>query len=186
MHAKNKEKTTAKMLRLLYFQLVVPIKRARDNPEIIARGVFIGLLLGMTPTVGAQMYLIFMVWIALRGFWNFNVVLAIAWSYFSNPLTMIPLYYMFYLTGKLVLFDFGDHSSFDLFSEQLEKALSGDEENFLYAIWELLKNIWNAFGWSIVIGCLPYSLGLSVLGYWGTMKFIGKPKDDNGATTANQ
>ncbi len=176
-HARNKEGVSSKLLRLLYYRLIVPVKRARERPELIARGVAIGLLLGFTPTVGLQMYLIFMIWLALRRVWNFNMVLAIAWSWVSNPATMLPMYYLFYLTGKVILLDFDGHSSFGMFTEQLDKVMAADNENALYALLDLVANLWDTFGLSIVVGCLPYSLGLSVIGYWVTYRIVRKPKE---------
>jgi len=164
---------------MLYYQLIVPIRRARDDPTLIARGVFIGLLLGMTPTVGLQMYLIFAVWVITRAFWNFNVILAIAWSWLSNPFTMVPLYYTFYLTGKVMLLDFDSYFSFANFADKLNSALADDGGDTLEVFAQLAHDLWQAFGASILIGCLPFSLGLSVLGYWATFRLV-KPrnKDD--------
>ncbi|MCW9033013.1 MAG: DUF2062 domain-containing protein [Alphaproteobacteria bacterium] len=176
-HARNKESVGSKLLRLFYYRLIIPIKRARDQPEIIARGVAIGILMGMTPTVGLQMYLIFLIWLAVRRFWRFNLVLAIAWSWISNPATMLPMYYMFHLTGKMLLLDFGDHTSFDAFTAQLDTLMAANGGNALYALLDLIENLWNTFGWSIVIGCVPYSLGFSFLGYWLTYRLVEKPND---------
>lgn len=179
-HARNKDKAFSRFLRMLYYRLIVPIRRARDDPTLIARGVLVGLSLGMTPTVGIQMYLILAVWLLLRPIWNFNVILAIAWSWLSNPFTMVPLYYMFYLTGKVLLLDFDSYFSFAHFADQLNAVLVDDGGDRLQAFIQLASDLWQAFGASILVGCLPFSLGLGVLGYWATFRLV-RPREEGDA-----
>ena len=166
-------------MRLLKYRLIVPIKRSRDHKQSLARGVGIGLLIGMTPTVGLQMYLIFCIWlIAWKGFkWRFNLIVAIAWSWLSNPLTMIPLYYMFYWTGKVMLLDMDADQSFQQFSAGFGALLSADSGNIAETFINWLKQVWEAFGLKVFIGWIPYSLGLSMLGYFLTLRLIGAEKN---------
>ena len=166
LHARHKDRLTSRLLRLLYYRLIVPIKRSRDDPAPIARGVFMGLLIGMTPTVGIQMYLIFAVWlVAAKVFrWNFNLLLAIAWSWLSNPITMIPFYYVYYVTGKVILIDFDALQTFARFSEGIE-ATGAEPTTLFEQVIEHAALLWNEFGGSVLVGWIPYSLGMSVLGY---------------------
>ena len=78
----------------------------RKGPEAIARGVFIGIFVGLTPTVGGQTLLMILGCMALRG--NFPSAFAVSWV--SNPFTVAPLYWLFHGIGKgvfqnLSLFD---------------------------------------------------------------------------------
>lgn len=80
----------------------------RRGPEAIARGVFVGLFVGLTPTVGGQTLLMILGCMALRG--NFPSAFAVSWV--SNPFTVAPLYWLFHGLGKQVfqklpLFDSG-------------------------------------------------------------------------------
>lgn len=89
-------------------------KWSRDNPWITrwlesigclhgdqystARGIAIGLFIGLTPTVGIQIILMLLTCRFFRA--NFLAAFAVSWV--SNPLTMAPLYYGWNQLGELV------------------------------------------------------------------------------------
>lgn len=64
----------------------------------LARGVAVGLFVGLTPTVGLQTVLMLVACIALRA--NFPAAFLVSWV--SNPLTMGPLYIVYALIGEAV------------------------------------------------------------------------------------
>ncbi|MDZ7748415.1 MAG: DUF2062 domain-containing protein [Halofilum sp. (in: g-proteobacteria)] len=64
----------------------------------LARGVAVGLFVGLTPTVGLQTVLMLVACIALRA--NFPAAFLASWV--SNPLTMGPLYLAYALIGEAV------------------------------------------------------------------------------------
>ena len=68
------------------------------NRKMITRGVFIGLFWGFIP-MPMQMLAV----VATTPFFRFNVPIAIAMVWLSNPFTMPPMYYMEYLTGNFIL-----------------------------------------------------------------------------------
>ncbi|WP_051434664.1 DUF2062 domain-containing protein [Desulfonatronum lacustre] len=68
----------------------------RTDPEALARGVAVGLFIGLTPTFGVQTALIVAGCILLRG----NVCTALAASWVCNPLTIVPLYWSFHALGE--------------------------------------------------------------------------------------
>jgi len=68
------------------------------NRKMITRGVGIGLFWGFIP-MPMQMLAV----MAMTPFFRFNVPIAIAMVWLSNPLTMPPMYYMEYLTGNFIL-----------------------------------------------------------------------------------
>ena len=86
-------------------RLIVPLKRSPHPPEHSARGILIGLVWGLTPTVGIQIIGVSLTWLVARRLfgWNFNYLIALAWTVVTNPLTLLPLYYVFYVTGELML-----------------------------------------------------------------------------------
>jgi len=68
------------------------------NRKMITRGVLVGLFWGFIP-MPMQMLAV----IATTPFIRFNVPIAIAMVWLSNPITMPPMYYMEYLTGNYIL-----------------------------------------------------------------------------------
>jgi len=68
------------------------------NRKMITRGVFIGLFWAFIP-MPMQMLAV----IAVTPFVRFNVPVAIAMVWLSNPFTMPFMYYVEYLTGNLIL-----------------------------------------------------------------------------------
>lgn len=70
----------------------------RTGPEPMARGIGVGLFIGLTPTVGFQTVLMVIGCIILRG--NFPAAFAVSWV--SNPVTLAPLYWAFHRAGEAV------------------------------------------------------------------------------------
>ncbi|NOR55627.1 MAG: DUF2062 domain-containing protein [Sulfurovum sp.] len=68
------------------------------NRKMITRGILIGLFWAFIP-MPMQMLAV----IACTPFIRFNVAVAIAMVWLSNPFTMPPMYYMEYLTGNFIL-----------------------------------------------------------------------------------
>ncbi|MBD3791112.1 MAG: DUF2062 domain-containing protein [Campylobacterales bacterium] len=68
------------------------------NRRSVTRGVWIGLFWGFIP-MPMQMVAVVLSTFAFR----FNIPIAIAMVWLSNPVTMPPMYYMEYLTGNFLL-----------------------------------------------------------------------------------
>ncbi len=64
----------------------------------LARGVAVGVFVGLTPTVGMQTLLMLIGCIAIRG--NFPAAFVVSWV--SNPITLGPLYFAFNGLGEAV------------------------------------------------------------------------------------
>lgn len=62
----------------------------------LARGVAVGVFVGLSPTVGFQTLLMLLGCVALRA--NFPIAFVVSWV--SNPLTMAPLYLGFNQLGE--------------------------------------------------------------------------------------
>ncbi len=67
----------------------------RRGPEAMARGVGVGLLIGLTPTVGFQTPLMIIGCMLVGG--NFIAAFMVSWV--SNPFTMGPMYWGFHSLG---------------------------------------------------------------------------------------
>ena len=74
-----------------------------DTPESIALGAAVGMFIAWTPTVGIQMVVVILLALVIP----MNRLAALIVIYISNPLTMIPMYYLEYLLGLQVLGDQG-------------------------------------------------------------------------------
>ena len=96
----------------------VPTEYLSTNRRTVSKAVLIGLFIAFIP-MPMQMLLV----VAMMPFFKFNVPIAIAMCWLSNPFTMPPMYYMEYITGSFFL---GSEvapveMSLDWFSENISK-----------------------------------------------------------------
>ena len=68
------------------------------NRKMVSKAVFIGLFIAFIP-MPMQMLAV----LSVMPFVRFNVPIALAMCWLSNPLTMPPMYYMEYVTGSFFL-----------------------------------------------------------------------------------
>lgn len=158
--------------RLLKMKLIVPLLRSPHPPEYKARGVAVGLAWAMTPLVGIQMWTVFMTWLICKKVfkWNFSLPLGIAWTWVTNVFTMIPIYYIFYVTGKLMFGDFDSIGGYDTLSEIFRKTFLSDI-GFVEQWKEFFKLLLQDFGVAMMVGCIPWLIVSAVLGYYLTLRF---------------
>jgi uncharacterized protein (DUF2062 family) len=78
---------------------VEPFTSSRNPPWFDARGVAVGLFIGLGIPVGTQM----MVLGLLRLLFRFNTIIAFACTWVNNPVSIIPMYYGYYCLGSLML-----------------------------------------------------------------------------------
>jgi len=83
----------------IYTNCVQPLLISRHTPNYDAKSVSIGLAVGFIIPVGGQ--LVFLGF--LRLLFSFNYIVAAGFTFVSNPLNMIPLYYGYYYLGSYVL-----------------------------------------------------------------------------------
>ena len=170
------------------YHFVVPLKRSRHSSGYIARSVSAGLFWAMTPSIGVQMALVLVHWGLVKKFWpkwDFSVVQAMAWTWVTNFLTMIPVYYMFYVTGQLFLgrFDgltgyqgfvelwrssFGDEGDMPIVIESVTRGFAGWWELF----WRHTKVIFVGWGLPMLVGCGPYAVVAAWLGHRWSLKLV--------------
>ena len=72
---------------------------SKSPPWSDARGVAIGLFVGFGIPLGAQMVSLGLLRLALR----FNVVIAFVFTWVNNPISVIPMYYGYYVLGSLLM-----------------------------------------------------------------------------------
>jgi hypothetical protein len=169
----NRSSFWRRLGRLVHYRLVIPLKRSRHPPEHTARGVGIGLFWGFTPLVGVQMYLALMTWLALRrsARFEFSLLVACAWTWVTNVFTMWPVYYVFYVTGKLVLGDWRGELGYKYVVGQLKAAFAtGDDviSGLIATFGALVKED----GLPMAIGSIPYALLFGWLGYRWSLAYL--------------
>ncbi|MDQ7084409.1 MAG: DUF2062 domain-containing protein [Sulfurovum sp.] len=94
---KNRRSTKGKLDTFLA-KYHLPKAYFNVNRKMISQGVFIGLFFAFIP-MPMQMLAV----LAITPFMKFNVPIAIAMVWLSNPFTMPPMYYIEYLTGNFLL-----------------------------------------------------------------------------------
>lgn len=134
-------------------KLFKPMMRRHKNPSYLARSTAIGMSLAFSPFPG-QIPVVSALWLLFRKFkWRFSLMIAIAWTFISNMFTNLPLFYLYYKTGDLVLDKKGGLSYQELSNVFDDGMLGGIK----YMIGEL--------GHSIIIGSLLFMVVFGVVGY---------------------
>ena len=136
------------------YRLIVPVFRSPHSAAQTARGVANGVFWGLTPTVGLQTLEILATWFVLRRILqrDSSLVQAMVWVWVNNPLTMLPMYYTFYVTGLILTGRSGVEVDYRSFS------VTG----------LTLANV----GVPMLVGCVPYAIGGSLLSYWWAMGVV--------------
>lgn len=163
-----------RLLRIARVRLVHPLLHGDHPPEYTARGVMFGLMVALTPTVGAQMPLVFLLWLMLkrlRPAWNFNLVVGMAWTWITNVVTVPPLYYLYIITGRVLLGHWDKLRDYGTFESRLTETLHPDA-SWLEAFWIFAVNLVEKFGIPLFVGSLPWVFLGSWLGYRWSLAFI--------------
>jgi hypothetical protein len=161
--------------RIFRYRLMIPLQRSAHPPEYVARGVMVGLAWGMTPTVGVQMGLCFLTWlVAKRWFnWDFSFVIAMAWTWTTNVLTMFPTYYLFFVTGQFFLGRYDSVADYDVFLASWNQN-AGGVETMGYWEWAWTHSVMLVKGWGLpmLLGSLPWAALAAWLGYISSLRFV--------------
>ena len=160
-------------------RLIQPFVDSRDPVHEVALGASIGVFLGLTPTVGIQMYSVLMVWLLFRYVVRirFNMIIAMAMVWVSNPLTMIPMYYTFLVTGQWLqeLAGFGFLPiSYTAFSAEVGRLNAMGELSTLQWLYNAVKVLIVEFGLPMVLGSLVYAVPGVVIAYAVTGTWLRK------------
>lgn len=151
-----------RLRRYLRYTLLIPVFRSPHPPEYTARGVASGVFWGLTPSVGLQTIQIVATWFVARRVFgrDSSLLQAMIWVWVNNPITMLPMYYAFYVTGLWLLGSSGSFGGYDAFVAVWEK-------NAALGWWAGLTAFAHAFGLPIAVGCVPYAaIGAGVSYQW--------------------
>lgn len=134
----------------------MPVFRSPHSAAFTARGVANGVFWGLTPAIGLQTAAILATWfVAKRVFRSDSSLLqAMVWVWVNNPLTVVPMYYLFYVTGLWLTGQQGLAVDYDAFT---------------------IENLTlTAVGVPLLAGCLPYATLGSYVGYRWTLHVVNR------------
>lgn len=126
-----------------------------DTNHSKALGVSIGMFVGMTPTVGIQMIIILVIAVLTSRLFQFNRVAALLTVYISNPLTMLPIYWLDYKVGTWFIRGSATR-------EQFAKIL---EYNGFAEWWETILGLFVTIGAPLIVGSLIVATFCGVVTY---------------------
>jgi uncharacterized protein (DUF2062 family) len=146
---------------MIRYRLVIPVIRSPHPPEYTARGVALGVFWGVTPFMGLQTLLMVGSWQLLKRVFHkdTSLVQALIWAWVNNPLTMLPMYYLFYVTGLWLTGTSGSVGGYDAFIALWEQ--SGREPTFVARVTLIARQV----GIALSVGCLPWALAGSWASY---------------------
>ena len=152
------------------YRLVIPVFRSAHGPEYTARGVANGVFWGLTPTVGFQTLEILGTWSLGRLLRRDSSLLqAMIWVWVNNPVTMIPMYYTFYLTGRRIVGQDGVATGYDAFVDLFTANAQ--------LSWEVrLISLFRAIGVPIFVGCVPFAVAGALISYWWAVGVVRRRK----------
>jgi len=128
---------------------LIRLLRLQDSPERIARGMALGLFIGMSPTFGVQMALAFVAALILSE----NKLAAILGVWVTNPVTAPFIYGLEYEAGRMLL--------------GMPHPPMQIEFNYHFL---------QFFGWQVIfplsLGSLLFGISAAIIGYTVTLKFV--------------
>lgn len=140
---------------LLYMKKKVwlPMQRKHKTPHYLARSNAVGMSLAFAPFPG-QIPVVFALWmICKRTNFRFSLSISVAWTFISNVFTNLPLFYLYYITGNLLL-GTGNNLSYNqwqnMFGQNFGEAIKILGSRFLLG----------SFFYMVIFGCLGYFLAL--------------------------
>lgn len=151
-YRKSSQNSLQRRFRLIYLKLL----RLRGKPEVVAKGLAVGILAGCFPFFGLQSLIgIFLATIS-RG----SKVAALAATWISNPLTYVPLYIFNYKIGKLLL------------GTQDTNLPPLDLESFT-----AFKELGSTFAITLLTGSFVVGMILSVIVYFYSLAILERLRD---------
>ncbi|MBI2253388.1 MAG: DUF2062 domain-containing protein [Proteobacteria bacterium] len=184
-HRHHSSRGRSGFYRLLRYRFMLPLLRSHHPPEFAARGTALGLILAFTPTIGLHTIIAGALWaVTVRApKLHFSLILALAWTWASNPLTALPIYYLLYVTGQLMFGHWGHFSGYADFA-LLARDLHDGNHTLLQDIELLTKILLEDWGLTMLVGSIPWAALVGGLGYWGSLKFVEAYRREKAARRA--
>lgn len=166
MRSERPQTAWARIKRRARLAFIVPLLRSTHPPEYIARGIAVGIFWAFTPLIPIQTYLFGLTWMIARrsARLDFHPLIGLAWVFVTNALTMIPVYFVFYVTGEILLGNWGDPIGYRGFQDKWD-AVANAGGGVSSALDALAAMVVGPFGAALFVGCLPYAVGGAAAGY---------------------
>lgn len=173
MAAAPRPKRGNALMRMLRYRLHIPMIRSPHPPEYTARGVMMGMIWAFIPLFGIQMGGVLLTWtIATRLLkWDFALIPALAFIWVTNIFTIIPTYYVYYVTGQAMLGHWSGIAGYGAFAALFASTAPADA-GFFEAIWAWIQTLLTYWGVPIVLGSIPWTILMAWLGYRVSLKLI--------------
>lgn len=161
--------TISRAARYYFHRLVRATLRVNDSPRQIAGGVAIGVAVGFSPAMGAQLIIAPLIATLFRC----SRIPSFIFTFINNPFTAFPIYYACYGVGVRMMRPFG----FTPLAFERVRAMMATPEDagFWKMIYLKLVNL-AGLGWS---GIAPLCLGCTVVGvvagaimYYVSLRFV--------------
>lgn len=143
------------------------ILRVDDTPHRIALGVFLGFLVGATPTIGFQM----IIYVAVAAVVGANKISGILPVWLSNPITAVPLYYSNWKIGQFLMT--GSLAQSPQTKAALERMTNGFAAKASFferltnpEIWGAALDTFVAMGLELWVGSIAVGLVFGAPAYW--------------------
>ncbi len=146
-------------------------------PEYIARGAGIGLFVSFTPTVGIQIPILIGLRVVLKGVWPYHLPIALLTTLPTNALTIPFLYYLYVVTGRILLGRTENLRGFEVFTARLDRT-GMDHLPWYESLWQSAYTLLSEFGLPLFVGSLPWAVAVGVGGYYFTLKIVSKRRQD--------
>lgn len=147
------------LLRLWWQKLAHTVRSSiiglDDTPQRIAFGVFLGFVVGATPTLGFQIVL----YLAIATLLRTNKVSGLPPIMLSNPVTAVPLYYFNWRVGHALTPGPSDPQAFDILFPPGQAVAQTVQQFFTVTYWQgagdvalrLVAELWLG---SVVVGVI--------------------------------
>lgn len=155
--------------KFLYRVFLKKLLQLEDTPESIARGASLGMFIAWTPTVGIQMILVGII----NTLFKANRLAGIVMVYISNPLTLLPIYWLNYVVGAFLLGM--DTISKQQFAAVIPNTSEGLFDYFMRFVQNLLDLGWDVAAPTLFGGAVIGAL-LALPTYPLTLRFVKRER----------
>jgi uncharacterized protein (DUF2062 family) len=98
-------------------------------------------------------------------------VVGLAWTWVTNIFTVPPVYYVFLVTGRLMLGHWDTVSGYSEFQDTLATLLQADA-TWYEALWIYVWGIFQIWGVPLFVGSIPWAILSAWLGYRWSLRLI--------------
>lgn len=167
------KKIINKVSRPVRYKLIIPLKRSKHSPQFTARGVMVGMFWAMTPFFGIQMALVMGTWLISRRLfgWDFSLINGLAWTWVTNVFTLLPVFYIFFITGNLMLGAEGDISGYQQFVDVWNSSFDSANGGWA-AVMHWFHTMLQGWGKPMVLGSVPWAIASAWMAYVVSLKFV--------------